>query len=116
MSQTVYIVENPYMAALTKISFTAENYYLEVLNGFFDMKTILSLFLRKIYIVDVYKFINLRTILKLIYILESFNSEKIVKFVDFTDNYALTNTLYLLLVNLIVFGYSCFYIKLINEK
>ena len=100
----------------TKVGFTAENYYLEVLKSFVDLETILSAILRNIYVVDIFKFINLRRILDSSSLIESFNLEKIEKFINFTDIYFQTNTLYLLLVNLIIFGYSYFYIKLINEK
>ena len=100
----------------TKVGFTAENYYLEVLKSLVDLETILSAILRNIYVVDIFKFINLRRILDSSSLIESFNLEKIEKFINFTDIYFQTNTLYLLLVNLIIFGYSYFYIKLINEK
>lgn len=100
----------------TKVGFTAENYYLEVIKSLVDLETILSAILRNIYVVDIFKFINLRRTLDSFSLLESFNLEKIEKFIDFTDIYFQTNTLYLLLVNLIIFGYSYFYIKLINEK
>ena len=100
----------------TKVGFTAENYYLEVIKSLVDLETILSAILRNIYVVDIFKFINLRRILNSSSLIESLNLEKIEKFFDFTDIYFQTNTLYLLLVNLIIFGYSYFYIKLINEK
>ena len=100
----------------SRVGFTAENYYLEVIRGVLDLETILSALLRNIYVVDIFKFINLRTFLDSSFLIESFNLEKIEKFIDFTDIYFQTNNLYLLLVNLIIFGYSYFYIKLINEK
>ena len=100
----------------TKVGFTAENYYLEVIKSLVDLETILSAILRNIYVVDIFKFINLRRILNSSSLIESFNLEKIEKFLNFTDIYFQTNTLYLLLVNLIIFGYSYFYIKLINEN
>ena len=100
----------------SRVGFTAENYYLEVIRGVIDLETILSALLRNIYVVDIFKFINLRTFLDSSTLIESFNLEKIEKFIDFTDIYFQTNNLYLLLVNLIIFGYSYFYIKSINEK
>ena len=100
----------------SKVGFTAENYYLEVLKGLLDLETIISAFLRNIYVVDIFKFINLKSFLNSSFILESFNLRKINKFIDFADIYFQTNFLYLLLVNLIIFGYSYFYLKLIYEK
>lgn len=99
----------------TQVSYTSENYYVEVLKAILDIETILSASLRNIYSVDIFKFINLRNYINNPSLLDSFSIEKMEKFLSYTDQYYNLDTIYLVVVNIVIFLFSYFYTKLIFD-
>jgi len=99
----------------TEVGFTAENYYFEVLKALFNFETIVSMLLRNIYSVNLFKFLNLREIVVNYSITNSLSFQKIEKFLTYSDNYLNLELSYLLTVNLIIFIFSYLYTKIIFE-
>jgi hypothetical protein len=97
----------------TKVGFTAENYYIEVLKAFLNYETLLSAILRNIYFVDIFKIINLRDLLSNIMFFNNLNTQKVEKFIFFSDVYHNLDLSYLILVNFAIFIFSYFLTKLI---
>ncbi len=97
----------------TKVGFTAENYYIEVLKAFFNYETILSASLRNIYFVDIFKLINLRDFINNSSFFGNLNIQKVEKFLSFSDIYYNLDTSYLLVVNFAIFYFSYSLTKLI---
>ena len=97
----------------TKVGFTAENYYIEVLRAFLNYETIISASLRNIYFVDIFKLINLRDFIINSSLIGNLNIQKVEKFLSFTDIYYNLDTSYLILVNFIIFYFSYSLTKLI---
>lgn len=97
----------------TKVGFTAENYYIEVLKAFTNIETILSALLRNIYAVDFLKLINLRNFLQNSSFINSSKFDQLNNFLLFADVYNKLDIYYLLLINIFIFGFSFVYTKLI---
>ena len=97
----------------TKVGFTAENYYIEVLKAFFNYETILSASLRNIYFVDIFKLFNLRDFINNSSFFGNLNIQKVEKFLSFSDIYYNLDTSYLLVVNFAIFYFSYSLTKLI---
>jgi hypothetical protein len=97
----------------TQTGFTAENYYIEVVKGLLDYETILSSFLRNIYSVDIFKFINLRNLINDSMLTSYLSIGKVEKFLSFTDVYFGLDVSYLLIVNLSIIVFCYFYTKLL---
>ena len=90
----------------TQVGFTAENYYIEVIKAFTNFETILSALLRNIYVVDLFKFFNLRSFLEESLQINGISIEKLTNFLTFTDVYYNLNIYYLVLVNIMIFSFS----------
>jgi hypothetical protein len=97
----------------TQTGFTAENYYIEVVKGLLNYETILSSFLRNIYSVDIFKFINLRNLINDSFLTSYLSVGKVEKFLSFTDIYFGLDVSYLLIANLSVIVFCYFYTKLL---
>ncbi len=97
----------------TKVGFTAENYYIELVKSLFNYETILSALLRNIYSVDIFKFINLRTLINDSFVTNYISIEKVEKFLSFTDIYFDLDTSYLVLVNISIISFCYLYTRLI---
>ncbi len=97
----------------TKVGFTAENYYIEVIKGLAEVENIISVLLRNIYTVDFLKFFNLRNFMNNSSLIDKFNPEKFDKFLSFSDSYYNLSLSYLVLANLIIFLFSYYYTKLL---
>jgi len=97
----------------TKVGFTAENYYIEVIKGLTGVENIISVLLRNIYTVDVLKFFNLRNFMNNASLIDNFSPEKFDKFLSFSDSYYNLSLSYLVLANLIIFLFSYYYTKLL---
>ena len=97
----------------TQTGFTAENYFIEVVKGLLDYETILSSFLRNIYSVDIFKFINLRNLINDSILTSYLSIGKVEKFLSFTDVYFGLDVSYLLIVNLSIIVFCYFYTKLL---
>ena len=67
--------------------FTAENYYIEAVKALTDFETIVSALIRNIYVVDFFKFFNLRNFLHILFLLNYLNPERVDNFLRFTDVY-----------------------------
>lgn len=97
----------------TQVGFTAENYYIEAVKALTDFETIVSALIRNIYVVDFFKFFNLRNFLQDSSLLNYLNLERVDNFLRFTDVYHNLNINYLILVNFSIFIFSYLYTKLI---
>jgi len=97
----------------TQTGFTAENYYIEVVKGLLNYETILSSFLRNIYSVDIFKFINLRNLINDSFLTSYLSVGKVEKFLSFTDIYFGLHVNYLLIANLSIIVFCYFYTKLL---
>ena len=97
----------------TKVGFTAENYYMEVITAFTNFETILSALLRNIYLVDLLKFFNLRSFLEESSLISGISIEKLNNFLTFSDIYYDLNIYYLAIVNIMIFIFSYTYMQII---
>ena len=97
----------------TQVGFTAENYYIELVRSLLNYETILSALLRNIYSVDIFKFINLRSLINDSFVTNYISIQKIDKFLSFTDAYYGLDISYLVIVNLAIIGFCFLYTKLI---
>lgn len=96
----------------TEVGFAGTNYYIEVIKGLFDSEIILSSFLRNIYIVNLSKFTNINELILSNMNIYGFDTKKIGNFLNYLEIYREVNTFYLLIVNVLVFGFSYLFIKL----
>ena len=97
----------------TQVGFTAENYYIELVRSLLNYETILSALLRNIYSVDIFKFINLRSLINDSFVTKYISIQKVDKFLSFTDTYYGLDISYLVIVNLAIIGFCFMYTKLI---
>ena len=97
----------------TQVGFTAENYYIELVRSLLNYETILSALLRNIYSVDIFKFINLRSLINDSFVTNYISIQKVDKFLSFTDTYYGLDISYLVIVNLAIIGFCFMYTKLI---
>ena len=96
----------------TEVGFTAENYYLEVLKSFTDLEVLLSVISRNIYSVNIFKFLDYRILVENFSFINLLNNEKVKAFLEYLDIYSQIDVAYLLLVNLIIFSFSYFFVCL----
>ena len=96
----------------TEVGFAGTNYYLEVIKGLYNFEIILSSFLRNIYVVNISKFTNINELIFSNVNINSFDANRIGNFFNYLNIYSEVNTAYLLLVNVLVFGFSYLFIKL----
>jgi len=96
----------------TIVGFAGTNYYIEVIKGLYNFEIILSAFLRNIYVVNISKFTNINEIIFSNVNINSFDANRIGNFFNYLNIYSEVNTAYLLLVNVLVFGFSYLFIKL----
>jgi len=97
----------------TQTGFTAENYYIEVIKGFLSYETLISVLLRNIYAVDIFKFFNLRNLISDSNSINNLSTQNINKFLSFTDDYYNLENIYLLIVNITIFLFSYYLTKLL---
>jgi len=97
----------------TQVGFTAENYYIELVRSLLNYETILSALLRNIYSVDIFKFINLRSLINDSFVTNYISIQKVDKFLSFTDIYYGIDISYLIIINLAIIGFCFMYTKLI---
>lgn len=97
----------------TQTGFTAENYYIEVIKGFLNYETLISVLLRNIYAVDIFKFFNLRNLISDSNSINNLSTQNVDKFLSFTDIYYNLENIYLLIVNITIFLFSYFLTKLL---
>ena len=90
----------------TQVGFTAENYYIELVRSLLNYETILSALLRNIYSVDIFKFINLRSLINDSFVTNYISIQKVDKFLSFTDTYYGLDISYLVIVNLAIIGFA----------
>lgn len=96
----------------TTVEFAGTNYYIEVIKGLFNFETILSSLMRNIYIVNIGKFTNINELIFSNVDAYGFDEKRIENFLKYLNIYSELNTSYLLIVNVIVFGFSYLFIKL----
>ena len=96
----------------TEVGFAGTNYYIEVIRGMLDIETLISSFLRNIYIVNIGKFTNIKE--QILSNLTSYNFDvvKISRFLNYLDTYNEVNTAYLLVVNILIIVFSYLFIRL----
>lgn len=99
----------------TNVGYVAQDYYFELIKGFLDFQTILSAFLRNIYIVNFFKFFEIEKFISKFKILQFFDSKKIETFINLSYEYSQLKLNYLIAVNLLIFSFSYLFAKLISK-